>query len=193
MRGPAFGLLDPLRLRGAPLRSFLTIHIYAGLFGGVVTVLHTGHKFDHPLGIMLTAQTLIVVVSGFVGRYLLQRESRDLGDKRRDLAAAHVALTDAHRTLVVDRADADVPGVMWRAALLPITIRNPDVRSAARTAVRLVDAIASLESSIALHEQFQRWFRRWLRIHVVLTVVLYVLLAAHVVAVAYYGLRWWPR
>lgn len=181
------------RLRGARLRSFLTIHIYAGLLGGVLAIVHTGHRFDHPLGILLTAQTLIVVVSGFVGRYLLRHESREIGDKRRDRASAEAALVSARSELVARSASQNVGSVLWRAATVPIAIRDPALRHAARQTARLVDAIASLESSIVLHEQFQQWFRGWLRIHLVLTVLLYLLLAAHVLGVAYYGLSWWPR
>jgi hypothetical protein len=182
------------RMRGARLRSFLTIHIYAGLLGGVVAIVHTGHKFDNPLGILLTAQTLIVVVSGFVGRYLLQHESRELGDKRRDHASAEGALVQARAAVVAQSGGAQaVGGILWRAAILPLAVRDPELRHAARQAVRLVDAVASMESSIALHEHFRHWVRRWLRVHLVLTGVLYLLLGAHVFAVTYYGLRWWPQ
>ena len=181
------------RVRGAGLRRFLTMHIYAGLLGGVVAVLHTGHKFDNPVGVLLTAQTLIVVVSGFVGRYLLRHQSRALAEKRGERASAEVALTGARAEVVARSGAEGVAGVVWRAAVFPLAIRDRPLRAAARRAVRLVDAVASLEASIVLHERFQQWFRSWLRVHVVLTVVLYVLLVIHVGAVTYYGFRWWPE
>src|SRR5712691_9933608 len=73
-------------VRGSTLRTWLTLHIYAGLVGPILVVLHTGHKFDNPLGVLLTLMTLIVVLSGFVGRYLLQQTSRHLREKRDELA-----------------------------------------------------------------------------------------------------------
>src|SRR6266511_1478918 len=53
------------------MRTLLAWHIYAGILGPILALLHTGHKFDSPLGIALTALMLLVVVSGFIGRYLL--------------------------------------------------------------------------------------------------------------------------
>lgn len=182
-----------LRLRGPRLRSFLTVHIYAGLLAGVLAVIHTGHKFDHPLGVLLTAQTIIVVVSGFVGRYFMRHQAQELADKRRERASADAALTQARAELVARTGMPDSTAVLHWAALMPFAIRDREVRSTARRTVRLADAVASVDSSIALHEHFQKWFRRWLGVHLTLTVVLYLLLAAHVFTVLYYGLRWWPQ
>jgi hypothetical protein len=53
------------------MRSLLTAHVYSGILGPLLGIIHAGHKFDSWLGITLTATMLLVVVSGFVGRYLL--------------------------------------------------------------------------------------------------------------------------
>jgi hypothetical protein len=36
------------------MRTLLVWHIYAGILGPILGLLHTGHKFDSPLGVMLT-------------------------------------------------------------------------------------------------------------------------------------------
>ena len=184
------------RLRGSSLRTFLTVHIYAGLVGPILVIIHTGHKFDNPLGVLLTTMTLIVVLSGFVGRYLLQACSRTLGEKRAERARLETLLEAGHFRLAAAAADPGgaapgrVPGVV--AALFPFTVRDRAVRAALREARELAGAGAILDASIALHQRMQWWFRLWMRFHFGLTAVLYLLLAAHVLAVSYYGLRWLP-
>ncbi|MDP1795887.1 MAG: hypothetical protein Q8K78_00320, partial [Planctomycetaceae bacterium] len=63
------------------LQSWMTVHVYAGILGPLLGIIHTGHKFDSGLGITLTAVMLLVVVSGFIGRYLLTYVSQDIKDK----------------------------------------------------------------------------------------------------------------
>jgi hypothetical protein len=179
-------------VRGAPLRVFLTVHIYAALIGAILAVLHTGHKFDNPLGLMLTALMLVVVASGFVGRYLLRQCSAQLGDKRRQRSALEPAFEAARRDALARAAAVGQTGRLGLAlrAVLPWPGGDPELRRTLRAAAEIVDAAAALDSSIALHERMQRWFRRWMRFHLTLTTLLYVALIAHVVVVAYYGLRW---
>ena len=50
------------------MRTLLSWHIYAGIVGPILVLLHTGHKFNSLLGISLTTLTIIVVISGFIGR-----------------------------------------------------------------------------------------------------------------------------
>lgn len=183
-------------LRGQSLRSFLAVHIYAGLIGAILAVMHTGHKFENPLGVLLTAMMLIVVLSGFVGRYLLQQCSRQLSDKRRERGTLEPAFASARGDVA---ALAEAAGyrstgrAVWLARLCPWAIRDRGLREAIGRAGNIVDAMAALDTSVALHEQMQRWFRRWMRFHLTLTTAFYLLLAAHVVVVSYYGLRWLPE
>jgi len=185
-----------LRVRGFSLRTFLAIHIYAGLVGPILVILHTGHKFDNPVGVLLTTMTLIVVLSGFVGRYLLQACSRTLGEKRAERDRLEALLGAVHTRLATVASNAGEqalgrpPGVL--AAVFPFATRDPAGRAALEEGRELAGAGAMLDTSIALHEQMQRWFRLWMRFHLGLTAVLYLLLAAHVLIVSYYGLRWLP-
>ena len=57
-------------------------------------------------------------------------------------------------------------------------------------AIRLADSIADLEYAIKTHETFKRWFGSWLKFHIVISFILYLLLALHVWAGIYFGLRW---
>jgi len=63
------------------LSSWLTIHIYTGIVGALLALIHTGHKYTSPVGIGLTATMLLVVVTGYVLRYLTPFVNVDLKDK----------------------------------------------------------------------------------------------------------------
>jgi len=60
------------------MHSLLAAHVYAGILGPLLAIIHTGHKFDSLLGIMLTAVMLLVVVNGFMVRYLLPMSAMKL-------------------------------------------------------------------------------------------------------------------
>ena len=183
--------------RQVPMRTLLSWHIYTGLLGSLLVLLHTGHKFESMLGILLTALTLIVVFSGLVGRYLLRRIGGDVRAKRKllgqlyeayDTASDRLAMEPERRPLIhplrnaLSRAfltelpSADAPGVMDVAS--PYTV------------ARLVDSISDVESAIEARELLKHWFSRWLRLHIFLSLVLYLLLVLHVWAGIHFGLRW---
>jgi hypothetical protein len=183
--------------RHVKMRTLLAWHIYAGLLGPLLVLLHTGHKFESVLGILLTALTLIVVFSGFVGRYLLRQIGADVRRKRGllsrlyeayDAASERLTMEPERRALIhplrsalsraflTESAATDVPGAM-------------DVGSPIAVA-RLVGSIADVESAIKARETFKRWFSRWLRFHIVLATAMYLLLVLHVWAGIHFGLRW---
>ena len=151
--------------------TILTAHVYAGLLGALLAIIHTGHRFESSLGVALTAALLLVVVSGFIVRYLLTYVGREMTEK---LALLQTGRGDLDRAWgVMESADAET------AALL----KGGEV-------TRLAEVVADLEFAIRTHELFKRWFRRTLIVHVVLSVTLYVLLALHIGAGIYFGLRW---
>jgi hypothetical protein len=67
-RDPAQILLKKVVTQRVSMRTLLTWHIYAGIVGPILAILHTGHKFNSSLGIALTAMMILVTLSGFVGR-----------------------------------------------------------------------------------------------------------------------------
>ncbi len=179
------------------MKTLLSWHIYAGVLGPILVLLHTGHKYDSPLGIALTAMTLIVVLSGFIGRFFNARISRTIKAQKamlKDLNRAYeeeagklrelpggtsyirpfswVLARKAHRVLAIpERAEQDLPSV------------------AAHT-VELAESIADVEYAIRTHETFKRAFKIWLRGHILISAVLYALLALHVWSAIHFGLRW---
>ena len=174
------------------LQSLLTLHVYAGIFGPLLAIIHTGHKFNSVLGIALTAVMLLVVVSGFAVRYLLTFVTHEIADKllllqtaRGDLDAAWGALENAP---VAARVLPKWPLVS--AGLSSLGIDLSATRGPAREVTRLAESVADLEYAIRTHELFKRWFARSLTLHIVLSVLLYMLLGLHIWAGIYFGLRW---
>lgn len=76
------------------MRTLLAIHIYAGIIGPVLVLIHTGHKFNSSLGIALTSMTLIIVISGYIGRYFLKIISRETHEKEELLKQANLSYAD---------------------------------------------------------------------------------------------------
>jgi len=183
--------------RHVPMRTLLAWHIYAGLLGSLLVLLHTGHKFESVLGKSLTALTLIVVLSGFVGRYLLRQIGDDARRKRGLLSRLYEAYDAASERLTMEPERRELIHPLRSALVRAFLTESPatdapgvmDVGSPLAVA-RLVGSIADVESAIKARETLRRWFSRWLRLHIVLAAGLYLLLGLHVWAGIHFGLRW---
>jgi len=173
------------------MQSLLTLHVYTGILGPVLAIIHTGHKFDSLLGITLTAVMLLVVVSGFIGRYLLNYVNQDIKDKLILLQTARGDLDSAWGML--ENSPAEMRAIP-RAPLLAAGLASLglDLSSGgpAGAVTRIAESVADLEYAVRTHELFKLWCRRWLMMHIVLSVILYVLLGLHVWAAFNFGLRW---
>ena len=175
------------------LQAWLNLHVYTGILGPLLAIIHTGHKYDSWLGISLTAVMLLVVVSGFAVRYLLTYVAHEITDKLALLQTARGDLDSAWGSLEHSPAATKVlpeaPVLAAGLASLGIEIRPG---GPAGEVTRIAESVADLEYAVRLHEFFKRWFRRALTLHIVLSVMLYVLLALHIGSGIYFGLRWLP-
>lgn len=173
------------------MQSLLAIHVYAGIFGPFLAIIHTGHKFDSGLGIALTAVMLLVVVSGFAVRYLLTYVTSDITDKLALLQTARGDLDSAWGTLENSpsekRALPKAPVLMAGLASLGFELPSGGPAS---DVTRIAESVADLEYAVRTDEFFKRWFRRSLNLHIVLSVILYMLVALHIGSGIYFGLRW---
>ncbi len=171
------------------MRTLLTAHIYTTLFGSILVLLHTGHKFDSPLGMALTAMVLLIVLSGFTGRYLMSHINRGLREKKQMLQRLQLGFQQMSDDLAHQNLE-------------PMSIRSTLERSwtwlsgwsqtedSVSSVSALAGGIADLEYSIAVHGWMRKTFQKWLRFHQLISGVLGFLLALHVWSGIYYGLRW---
>ncbi len=176
----------------ASMRTLLAWHIYAGIIGPILALIHTGHRFDSPLGVVLTTFMLTVVLSGFVGRYLMSQFSREIREKKDMLAQMETAYAGMAAQLRTSTASPRV-GLAERifAGFFSVDATPQPTGMAARLeAVRLAESMADLEYAVKTHALFKLWFARWLKFHIAISAVFYVLMGVHIGSEIYYGLRW---
>ncbi|MDE5456010.1 iron reductase [Bradyrhizobium sp. CSA112] len=162
--------------RVVSMRALLGFHVYAGIAASFLALLHTGHKYQSPLGIALIANLLVVVVTGFVGRYYLPQTAAEIRERQSRLATLRstydriALIMSAH-----EAADADGPPIS-ASQEVPIW--------------QLVEGISDLEYAIGSQEAVKKIFMQWIGFHVLAAIAMYALLALHVAGEVYYGLRW---
>ena len=146
--------------------TLLAIHIYAGVLAPILGLVHAAHKLESPVGLLLTVLLLMTVITGFIGRYLLAQLGR--APTQADTAAA--PLSGWKRYLFVA---GDAPAG-----------QHPQDKAG------IAAALADTEFAIRAEEATNTLFARWRFLHILLGCLIFALLALHVGAAIYYGLRW---
>ena len=179
--------------RKITMRTLLAWHVYTGILGSILGLLHTGHKFQSTLGILLTATMLIVVFTGYIGRYLLNQVSQEIREKREMLSKLQME----YDAIALELAEHPKPalafagmGVFRRVVAGFFFPDTPAANGTLARAVHLAQTVADVEYSIRTHDTLKAAFHRWLNVHIAFSVLLYVLLGLHIWSGVYYGLRW---
>ena len=175
------------------MRTVLSWHMYLGLVGAILGLLHTGHKFESPLGVALTTAMLVVVLSGYVGRHLMKQIALEVNEKKALLTRLELAYREAAGELSAHPEEVALlrPWAgFWGRLLASLFFPRAAPAPAAVRAVELAESMADLEYAIKSHETLRWWFAGWFRVHVAASVVMYLLLGLHVWAGVRYGLRW---
>lgn len=94
--------------RWGRMSSWLEFHIFTGLVGPYMTLLHTSWKFNGLAGVV-TLFTVIIVISGFVGRYIYTRIPRSLDGLEIEGTLSQEALKHARRLMA-----------LWHTVHIPI-------------------------------------------------------------------------
>jgi hypothetical protein len=90
------------------MSTWLQFHIITGLVGPYMALLHTSWKFNGIAGVT-TLFTVMIVMSGFVGRYIFTRIPRTLDGLEIEDTLPLEALRQARRLLA-----------LWHAVHIPI-------------------------------------------------------------------------
>jgi hypothetical protein len=94
--------------RWGRMSNWLQFHIFTGLVGPFMVLLHTSWKFNGLAG-ATTLLTLIIVVSGFIGRYIYTRIPRTLDGLEIEGTLSEAALRQARRLMA-----------LWHTVHIPI-------------------------------------------------------------------------
>lgn len=183
--------------RRVSMKTALDWHVYAGILGPILVLLHTGHNYRSPLAITLTTLMLIVVLSGFIGRFLNAKISRSIREKKAMLNELNLAYQNAADELrqspdTVSHVKPFTSGIVrmvHRVINRSDSLRQDSASKVAQT-IELAESIADIEYAISTHETFKLAFKAWLRWHIMISMGFYVLLAFHVWSGVHFGLRW---
>ena len=186
-----------LLTRRISITTLLTWHLYTGIVGSILAIIHTGHRFESNLGIVLTAMMLLTVLSGYVGRHFLSYVALELHEKQTLLTK----LATIYNQTVAElgrQPDASVTAAashgfftqMFSGFIAPEPPARERTTPVSYRAIRLAESIADVEYAIKTHELFKRRSAMWLQVHIATSATFYVLLIVHVWSEIYFGLRW---
>ena len=92
------------------MSTWLQFHIFTGLVGPFMVLLHTSWKFNGIAGVT-TLFTIVIVVSGFIGRYIFTRIPRTMDGLELEGTLSQEALKQARQLLA-----------LWHTIHIPIGI-----------------------------------------------------------------------
>lgn len=96
--------------RWGRMSEWLEFHIFTGLVGPFMVLLHTSWKFNGLAGVT-TLFTVITVISGFVGRYIYTRIPRSVDGTEIEGTLSEAALRQARRLMA-----------LWHTVHIPISM-----------------------------------------------------------------------
>ena len=95
-------------VRWGRMSSWLQFHIFTGLVGPYLVLLHTSWKFNGLAGVS-TLFTVVIVISGFIGRYIYTRIPRTMDGLEIEGTLSQEALKQARRLMA-----------LWHTVHIPI-------------------------------------------------------------------------
>jgi hypothetical protein len=201
------------RVRGfnyGPTGNWLKLHIFTGIIGPYLVLLHTAGKVNGLAGV-LTLVTVVVVLSGFVGRYIYTAAPRNLDGVEVEVAELQQAIADTDRQLSavggrLGKAaqlilDAETTGQGWVVVLARPYLRWRQHQRVHAALAKLSGEdraqVGQLENLLDEHYRLllqihslaatRRLLALWHLLHVPLGGVLFTLAFIHVFAALYYS------
>jgi hypothetical protein len=173
-------------------------HIYYGLTGSILVVLHAGHSLGSLIGNLVYISMVLVILSGIVGRYLFKRVFRNIKEQRRNI--------EALKTLFENRKEEISADACWRYLELeapqaprpdeesppPEESVDSSLQARCEELHDMAEYLAESEYTLQVFSGTKVLFSRWIRVHIYLAVFLFAILIVHVLTNLYYGLRWLP-
>lgn len=202
-----------------PLRLWLSLHIFTGLVGPFLVLLHTAFAFRGLAGFTL-ALTVLVVASGFLGRYFYTAIPRSLAGAEasaNELLDAAAAVQDSLTQVAAQRSQA-VADLLEADARRPrqargdfalVLLRGWDdwryrrrlhgqVRQLEKReqqtlgdVERLLQRRRSLERQVRMLESARRLLSAWHVAHVPMGLALFGSVLIHIGATLYFGAGLW--
>ena len=203
------------RARWGRMASWLRFHIFTGLVGPYMVLLHTSWKFQGLAG-LVTLMTGVVVASGFVGRYIYTAAPRDAdgllleaGEVQAEIDAAEAELNRALADQPAARAalarHLDVSSTEHTNPMMAILGRtwfswrsrrqwrrelarlDPAARGQAGDLLRLLERRQSLQQQASTLAAARRLLGVWHTVHIPLGMALFAAAFVHIAATLYFA------
>ena len=200
--------------RWGRMSTWLQFHIFTGIVGPYLVLLHTSWKFNGLAGVLMLL-TAVTVLSGFVGRYIytaLPRSTAGIDAEAQDLE--HQAAILEHKVFqVLDQRWQSYPlppahlfnpsstmrpirlifgraidDLLYRVQWTHYKSRLPsEARVIAQRLQRLVDQRRQIQRELSTATVARRIMALWHTIHIPIGMALFALAAVHIVAAIYYA------
>ncbi len=195
------------RSRWGKMARWLEFHIFTGLVGPFMVLLHPGWQFKGLAGV-LSLLTILIVISGFIGRYIytaIPRTADGIELTLAELEQRAGEIEHALARLAVSGSAQPIPGQAGAeiaravagpgsaaAATIPAQVRGRGTGDAAsgirQEGARLRREQARLRRIIARRQTSRRLFSLWHTIHIPLGLTLFLIAFVHIGAAVYYAL-----
>lgn len=187
--------------RWGKLQHWLSFHIFTGIVGPYLVLLHTSWKFNGLAGI-LTLFTLIIVISGFVGRYFYTAVPRSADGQLLEAEQISAQITSTmdlikiwqkqHPDLYEDIAISlkpstnDKPMKINRKILRKIKKASGNSQSI-KNLNKLLNRQEELEQQLLFLDRSRRLLAIWHTVHVPLGMAMFFIAFVHIFATLYYA------
>lgn len=158
--------------RWGRLSSWLEFHIFTGIVGPFMVLLHTSWKFSGLAGVLML-MTIVVVASGFIGRYIYTAIPRTADGAELESADIKKMIADLEIKITEAKADQDKGGVASKASVKQLN--------------RLVRRRKILNSQMSSLATARRLLSLWHTIHIPIGMLLFTTALFHIVAAVYYA------
>jgi hypothetical protein len=195
--------------------TWLRVHIFTGLVGSYMVLLHSSFKFNGLAGLAML-MTVVVVISGFIGRYIYTAVPRNADGLMLEAAdlQTQIAMAEAELRRALASQPATTQALAAQFAAPPTTTAGPAMlvlgrpllrwrqRRQWRSALRHLDPAAraqasQMEALVARRQGLQRQAaslataRRllgvWHSVHIPLGVALFTVAFIHILAALYFA------
>jgi signal transduction histidine kinase len=203
-------------IRMGQVRHWLSFHIFTGIVGPTMVLMHTGLDFRGLAGLSMLL-TVVVVASGFLGRYIytavprtlagIEIDRRQLRSQEEEQRAALVAWAAGKSQRMQAFVRQETAGADDRADLSPLALFTRSIQEwyegrRLKRAIKQLereerDRIAEIEQLLRQQQRLQRQIRSlqsarrmmgwWHTFHVPLGLTLFSSVFIHIAAVLYYG------
>lgn len=201
--------------RWGRMASWLQFHIFTGLVGPYLVLLHTSWKFNGLAGVVLLL-TVIIVISGFFGRYIftavprtadgVELQAREIGEQIRDVEArlasqivsqpptsqalaqklvTYPFMQGSGRNVILGRAWNDLN---YRLTWWREQRRmDPAIRAQIAQLTNLIEQRRQLRRQMESLAAARRLLATWHAVHIPIGVALFTAAFVHIFAAVYYA------